>query len=69
MRKTNYKLEIIFDSDTPPKNINSESVQAALLTALVISVGGNITINGGSMKLSVWQETLADIPKDFWPHS
>ena len=68
MEKTNYRLEIVFNSDTPPRNINSEVVQSALLTALAISVGGNIAINGGNMKLSVWQETLADIPKDFVPH-
>ena len=68
VKKTKYKLEIIFDSELPPRNINSEAVETALLTALAISVGGEITIIGGQMKLSVWQETLADIPHLFWPH-
>lgn len=68
VEKTKYRLEIVFDSDTSPGNINSEFVKTALLTALAISVGGEITINGGEMKLSVWQETMADIPKKFWPH-
>lgn len=65
VEKTNYRLEIIFDSSTPPRAINSDKVQYCLLTALAISVGGNIRINDGDMKLSVWHGTLADIPEKF----
>ena len=66
MEKTTYHLQIIFDSDKPPRKIDGEKVQTALLTALAISVGGNIKIIGGNMKLDVYQQTLADIPEEFW---
>lgn len=64
MERTNYRLEIVFESDNKPASIDSYSVQTALLTALAISVGGNVSIKGGNMKLSMWHQSISDIGLD-----
>jgi hypothetical protein len=62
MKKTNYKLEIIFGSDAKPEEIDAQKVESAIVSALVVSMGGNITIPGARLKLSVYEVGLSDIP-------
>lgn len=62
MKKTNYKLEIIFGSDAKPEEIDAQKVESAIVSALVVSMGENITIPGARLKLSVYEVGLADIP-------
>ena len=62
MKKTSYKLEIIFGSDAKPEEIDAQKVESAIVSALVVSMGGNITIPGARLKLSVYEVGLADIP-------
>lgn len=62
MKNTSYKLEITFETDKGPKELDALSIETALLTALSISVGRQITVKGGNLKISMFErdQTLAD---------
>lgn len=62
MKNTAYKLEVVFETDKGPKELDALSIESALLTALSISVGRQITVKGGDLKISMFEgnQTQAD---------